>query len=333
MPKKWYAIQASDDTGRVSVAVCGYIGEWGLTDAQFIAELDAALAQSPAREVLVAINSRGGEVDHALSIFNHLRALAKDGKRIVVRVDGIAASAASIVAMAGDEIVMPANTLMMVHAPWTWAAGDAEQLRREADVLERFESAMIETYVARTGKSEAELRAMLAEDTWMTAQEAVDAGFADRVEPLREQETAAALTLALAQACAIPAEVLARVQAASAGAAAAQPVQDGATPPAAPPSPAPSADQADADALASAVRTLCEAARMPAMAEALVPFARERGLDAARDALLRAAATAVTPVNPVVPSSASDSASAHSSASSDFLARLALRAINPRARV
>lgn len=307
MPKKWYAIQASDDTGRVSVAVRGYIGEFGLTDAQFIAELDVALAQSPAREVLVAINSRGGEVDHALSIFNHLRALAKDGKRIVVRVDGIAASAASIVAMAGDEIVMPANTLMMVHAPWTWAAGDAEQLRREADVLERFESALIETYVARTGKSEAELRAMLAEDTWMTAQEAVDAGFADRVEPLREQETDAALTLALAQACAIPAEVLARVQAASAGAA--------------------------ADALASAVRTLCEAARMPAMAEALVPFARERGLDAARDALLRAAATAVTPVNPVVPSSASDSASAHSSASSDFLARLALRAINPRARV
>lgn len=307
MPKKWYAIQASDDTGRVSVAVRGYIGEFGLTDAQFIAELDVALAQSPAREVLVAINSRGGEVDHALSIFNHLRALAKDGKRIVVRVDGIAASAASIVAMAGDEIVMPANTLMMVHAPWTWAAGDAEQLRREAGVLERFESALIETYVARTGKSEAELRAMLAEDTWMTAQEAVDAGFADRVEPLREQETDAALTLALAQACAIPAEVLARVQAASAGAA--------------------------ADALASAVRTLCEAARMPAMAEALVPFARERGLDAARDALLRAAATAVTPVNPVVPSSASDSASAHSSASSDFLARLALRAINPRARV
>lgn len=333
MPKKWYAIQASDDTGRVSVAVRGYIGELGLTDAQFIAELDVALAQSPAREVLVAINSRGGEVDHALSIFNHLRALAKDGKRIVVRVDGIAASAASIVAMAGDEIVMPANTLMMVHAPWTWAAGDAEQLRREADVLERFESALIETYVARTGKSEAELRAMLAEDTWMTAQEAVDAGFADRVEPLREQETAAALTLALAQACAIPAEVLARVQAASAGAAAAQPVQYGAPPPAAPPSPAPSADQADADALASAVRTLCEAARMPAMAEALVPFARERGLDAARDALLRAAATAVTPVNSVVPSSASDSASAHSSASSDFLARLALRAINPRARV
>lgn len=333
MPKKWYAIQASDDTGRVSVAVRGYIGEWGLTDAQFIAELESALAASGAREVRVAINSRGGEVDHAIAIFNHLRALKEQGVRVTVRIDGIAASAASIIAMAGDEIVMPANALMMVHAPWTWAAGNAEQLRREADTLDKFESALIETYMARTGRSLDEIKALLAEDTWMTAQEAVDAGFADRVEPLREQETAAALTLALAQACAIPAEVLARVQAASAGAAAAQPVQDGAPPPAAPPSPAPSADQADADALASAVRTLCEAARMPAMAEALVPFARERGLDAARDALLRAAATAVTPVNPVVPSSASDSASAHSSASSDFLARLALRAINPHARV
>ena len=73
MPKKWYAIHGADESGAVFVAVRGYIGEWGLTDAQFIAEMDAALAQSPAREVLVTINSRGGEVDHALAIFNHLR--------------------------------------------------------------------------------------------------------------------------------------------------------------------------------------------------------------------------------------------------------------------
>ena len=334
MPKKWYAIHGADESGTVSVAVRGYIGELGLTDAQFIAELDAALAQSPAREVLVTINSRGGEVDHALAIFNHLRGLAKDGKRIVVRIDGIAASAASIIAMAGDEIVMPANALMMVHAPWAWVAGNAEQLRREADVLERFESALIATYTARTGKGEDELRSMLAEDTWMTAQEAVDAGFADRVEPLREQEPVVALTMALAQACAIPAEVLERVQA-SLVATDSQLVQDSAPTPVAAPQPQGHNSAADEDVvnLADAVRTLCEAARMPAMAEALLPFARERGLDAARDALLRATATAVTPVNPVVPSSASDSASAHSSAASDYLARMALRAINPRARV
>lgn len=332
MPKKWYAIHGADESGAASVAVRGYIGEWGLTDAQFIAEMDAALAQSPAREVLVTINSRGGEVDHALAIFNHLRSLARDGTRIKVRIDGIAASAASIIAMAGDEIVMPANALMMVHAPWTWAAGNAEQLRREADVLERFESALIATYTARTGKGEDELRSMLAEDTWMTAQEAVDAGFADRVEPLREQEPAAALTMALAQACAIPAEVLARVQAGF-GASDSRPAQDSAPTPVAPQPQEQSAADDDVVNLADAVRTLCEAARMPAMAEALLPFARERGLDAARDALLRAAATAVTPVNSVVPSSASDTDSAHSSAASDYLARMALRAINPRARV
>lgn len=314
MTKKWYAISAQEG-GRVTVAVRGYIGEWGLTDRQFIAELEASRANELPSEVLVTINSRGGEIDHALAIFNHLRGLAAHGTRIVVRVDGIAASAASVIAMAGDTIIMPANALMMVHAPWTWAAGNADQLRREADTLERFESALIATYQARTGKSVDELKAMLAEDTWMTAQEAVDAGFADRIEPLRsQQEPAAALTMALAQACAIPDDVLARVQQQAA--------------------PAEAVAKADNDALATELRNLCAAARMAEMADALLPFARESGLDAARAVLAKAAsATGSTSVDPTFSSKASDQPSAHSSNASMSLARLALRAINPRARV
>jgi len=330
MPKqKWFSIQASDDGRRVSVAVRGYIGEWGLTDRQFILDLESVLAGAPdPREIMVTINSRGGEVDHALAIFNHLRTMKAQGTRIVARVDGIAASAASIIAMAGDEIVMPANALMMVHAPWTFAAGNAEQLRREADMLERFESALIATYKARTGKGEDELKAMLAEDTWMTAQEAVDAGFADRVEPLLEQNPAAALTMALAQACAIPPEVLARVQASVA-----VPVPP--TPKSEQPTDSQGAQQpqTEVDAIAGALRTLCDAARMPMLADALLPFASEHGIDAVRDVLLKAAPTSASPINPSIASSASDQASAHSSSASESLARLALRAINPRARV
>lgn len=325
MPRhKWFSVQASDgDSQSVSVAVRGYIGEWGLNDRQFIAELESALAASGAREVRVAINSRGGEVDHAIAIFNHLRALKEQGVRVTVRIDGIAASAASIIAMAGDEIVMPANALMMVHAPWTWAAGNAEQLRREADTLDKFESALIETYMARTGRSLDEIKALLAEDTWMTAQEAVDMGFADRVEPLAADTSASAtLTMALAEACAVPHEVLARAQ---------TPIKPS----------QPAAHQAAAEQEAAQVsarllrelRTLCDAARMPALAEALLPFAQASGIEAARAVLAQSAAQPPADIDPTVPSSASDQASAHSHSASQTLARLALRAINPRARV
>ena len=197
----WYSIKA--EAGAVAaIAVRGYIGEFGLTDSDFARDLAAA---GEVEQISVTINSRGGEVDHALAIYDLLRS---HKARVTVRITGMAASAASIIAMAGDEISMPANSLMMIHNPWTCAAGNAEDLRQVADSLDKVTSALVQTYSARTGKDEEEIKQLLDAETWLTADEALALGFADTVEPIKTK----ALN-ALADAVQIPAAVLAKLEA------------------------------------------------------------------------------------------------------------------------
>lgn len=215
MPSKsWFSVQAAavkaeGGEAAADVSIRGYIGEWGVTDRDFISSLEAF---GPVGQINLSINSRGGEVDHALSIFNHLR---NHAARVKVRVTGVAMSAASIIAMAADigDLVMPANTVMMVHNPRAipLGAADSKDLRKMADDLETFETALLETYMARTGKSEAELRAMLDEETFMTAAEAVENGFADRVEPVGKNSSATAVAVAYASALGIPDAVFERM--------------------------------------------------------------------------------------------------------------------------
>lgn len=206
MKKSWFTVQAAADGRTAQVAVRGYIGEWGVTDRDFIAAVEA---HGEVDTIDVAINSRGGEVDHALSIFNFLKT---HPARVNMRVDGVAMSAASIVLMAGDDIAMPANAILMVHQPRGYGAETADEHRQLAAVLDTFEAALLETYLARTGKTAAELTAMLADETFMTAKEAVENGFADRVIPL-QAEARAASAVAYAAALDIPEDVLARAQA------------------------------------------------------------------------------------------------------------------------
>jgi ATP-dependent protease ClpP protease subunit len=206
MPRKksWFQVNASA-LGEAEIAVRGPIGEWGVSDADFINAVES-LGEIDA--LTVRINSRGGDVDHALSIFN---ALKSNPANITVRIDGVAMSAASIIAMAGDQIIMPANTMMMIHNPWTIAAGNAQDLRQAADTLDKYTTLLISTYTARTGKSEAEIQAMLDEETFMTAAEAVEQGFADTVEAIAKNPAAQAR--AYAAALGIPDDVLARMAA------------------------------------------------------------------------------------------------------------------------
>lgn len=213
MSKKWFDVRAEAERKEVSVSIRGIIGEWGVSDRDFIREIEAA--GDEIEMINVTINSRGGEADHGLSIYNYLRT----HKALVsVRVDGIAASSASIIAMAADEIVMPANALMMVHNPWTFAMGNAKDLRKTADDLEQFEKALLSTYTARTGKTDQEVWDLVDGETWLTAQEAVDLGFADKVESLVQSSA-----VAMAKAMDIPEAVLAKVRAVEEGTQNAQP--------------------------------------------------------------------------------------------------------------
>ena len=127
----------------------------------------------------VRINSPGGEVFAAQAIHATLK---RHRARVKVYVDGMAASAASLVAMAGDEVVMARGAMMMIHSPVTCASGDAGDMRNVAEILDRIRDSMVTVYCDRTGLGAEEVRDLLENETWMTAEEAVERGFADRVE-------------------------------------------------------------------------------------------------------------------------------------------------------
>jgi ATP-dependent Clp endopeptidase proteolytic subunit ClpP len=133
------------------------------------------------------INSPGGYVSEGLAIYNLLRASPAS---IRVEIDGVAASMGSVLAMAGDTIVMPANAVMMIHNPWNMAIGDADDLRKAADELELLRDAIAGIYARRSGQPQDTVVAMMAEETWLSAEEAVELGFADE---LGEEVRAAAL--------------------------------------------------------------------------------------------------------------------------------------------
>lgn len=144
--------------------------------------LESVTAQS----LTVHINSPGGSVFEGLSIHNALR---EHPAKVRVVIDGLAASIATIIAMAGDTIAMPRNAMLMVHNPWSLSVGDADALRKDAGLLDKVAGQMLEIYRERTGKDAAELSAMMDEERWFTAAEAVEAGFADEI--LENDATAA----------------------------------------------------------------------------------------------------------------------------------------------
>ena len=171
----WYNLKA--DAGKTPVlSIFDDIGAYGVSAKSFLNDLRTVTTD----EVDVEINSPGGDVFAGLAIYNGLRA---SGKKINVKVLGLAASAASLVAMAGDTIEMPENAFMMIHNPWGFAMGGADEMRNTADVLDKIGTGLVSTYAKRTGKTDQEITALLDAETWMTAQEAVDAGFATSVTP------------------------------------------------------------------------------------------------------------------------------------------------------
>lgn len=175
MAKNWYSIQ-SKAAAPAEISIFDEIGLWGVTAKQFIADLKAIDSST----IKLSINSPGGSVFDALAMFNALR---QHPASIEVVIMGVAASAASLVAMAGDKIVMPENAFMMVHNPLNFAYGNADELREMADVLDKIGASLVATYVSRTGLPEEEVKALLDAETWLSAAEAVEKGFADEMQP------------------------------------------------------------------------------------------------------------------------------------------------------
>jgi ATP-dependent Clp protease, protease subunit len=179
MKRRWYEFRARA-TGAAEIVIYDEIGAFGIPAKAFIDELKA-LGSLP--ELTLRINSPGGSVFDGVAIYN---ALERHGAAITVWIDGIAASIASMIAMAGDEVVMPENAMLVLHDPSGMVMGTAQDMRATADALDKMKAGMLAAYRAKSGRDEAEIEALMAAETWLSAQEAVVLGLADRVEqPVR----------------------------------------------------------------------------------------------------------------------------------------------------
>jgi ATP-dependent protease ClpP protease subunit len=177
--KSWYTFQASGEAEQrsIEIFVYGEIGAWGVTANQFVQDLRAM--DDGVSPVIVAFNSIGGDLFDGLAIHN---ALSRMGERCTGRIDALAASAASVAVCGAHRVVIAANAMLMIHNPYTFTGGDAEDFRRVADVLDQTLEAIIAAYRAKAPDiDEAELRRMVNAETWLTANEAVTLGLADEV--------------------------------------------------------------------------------------------------------------------------------------------------------
>ena len=175
MAQKWYAFKSSDQSGEVELSLYDEIGAFGIGAKQFIAELKEYKGQ----HVHLRINSPGGEIVEGSAIYN---ALSRHEGGLTVHIDALAASMASVIAMSGDPVYMADNALLMIHNPWTLAAGEAKDLRKQADLLDTMKSNLIRAYQKKSGMEEKAISKLMDEETWLDAVEAVALGFVDAIE-------------------------------------------------------------------------------------------------------------------------------------------------------
>lgn len=177
--QSWYSIKAkANDTAEISIY--DEIGYWGITAKSFSKDLKAL--GNNLKQINLHIHSPGGDVFDGIAIYNLLK---NHPANVTVYIDGLAASMASVIAMAGNEVIMPENAMMMIHKPWGIQGGDAEDMRKYADLLDKVENTLIPAYASKTGKTPEELAEMLSAETWLNGKECVEQGFADKLaEPL-----------------------------------------------------------------------------------------------------------------------------------------------------
>ena len=177
--QSWYSIKAkANDTAEISIY--DEIGFWGVSAASFAQDLKSC--GNNLKQINLHIHSPGGNVFDGIAIYNLLK---NHPANVTVYIDGLAASMASVIAMAGNEVIMPENAMMMIHKPWGIQGGDAEDMRKYADLLDKVENTLIPAYANKTGKTPEELAEMLSAETWLNGKECVEQGFADKLaEPL-----------------------------------------------------------------------------------------------------------------------------------------------------
>lgn len=186
-PKRYFSLE--QEGSNVDIEIYGDVTSWPWVESDVSSYNLAQQIKGlkGADTITVGINSYGGEVSEGLAIYN---ALKNSPAKVVTRCDGFACSVASVIFMAGDERIMNESSLLMIHNAWTYAQGDASELRKQADDLEKITEQSVKIYLNAVSIEEDELRQLMAEETWLDSQEALDMGFATAIEKDPESDKA-----------------------------------------------------------------------------------------------------------------------------------------------
>ena len=274
--KNWYSICALNEGAEISIY--DEIGAYGVSAKAFLADLGKLPDKAP---LTLRLNSPGGSVFDAVAIYN---ALQRHAGTVTVSIDGIAASAASYIAMAGDEIIMPENAFLMIHDPSGMVMGTAGDMRAMAEALEKIGASLNKGYAAKSGKSEKDIAALMAAETWFDAADALDMGFADTMSvPVR-----IAASFDVSQFQNTPPEIIEAVKPADKSEVSAKATPFPAQAQKPDPVPDPISIRAEAMTYAKTVVDLCRLAGQPQMAASFLTA--ETSLDSIHKALIDAKA-------------------------------------------
>ncbi len=187
MNKKYFSMEKVGQTATINIY--GDITSWAWEEFGEMSAVNLSKqleTLGDVDQIDIFINSYGGEVAEGLAIYNALR---RHKAKIRTVCDGFACSIASVIFMAGDERIMNEASLLMIHNAWTWTTGNAEELRKQADDLEKITQASVEAYKAHSNLSEKEIKALMDAETWILPQEALEYGFATSIN--KTEKTAA----------------------------------------------------------------------------------------------------------------------------------------------
>lgn len=182
--RKFWSFKAKDEkTGELTLyGEISDVSWWGdeVTPKQFKEDLDAL---GDIDILNVYINSPGGDVFAGQTIYSILK---RHKAQVNVYIDGVAASIASLIAMAGDRVIMPANAMMMIHNPWMFAVGDSQYFRKVADDLDKIRESMIVAYESKSALTVDEIKEIMDAETWLSAEDCLEYGLADEIEDAKE---------------------------------------------------------------------------------------------------------------------------------------------------
>lgn len=168
------AYKVENKVDETTVYIYDEISWFGVDAQAFVKDFN----KIEAKVINLRVNSPGGSVFDGTTIFN---AVKQHPSKTIAHIDGLAASIASVIVMAADEVIMAENAFLMIHEPWSMVVGGSEDMRKEAELLDKVRGTIAKTYTDKSGKEEKEVFDLMADETWFTAEEALENGFVDSI--------------------------------------------------------------------------------------------------------------------------------------------------------